>query len=132
MKRLLFFFLMCLPMMAGAQTRAVDRNCTLIGEAFAICKTDSLERDAVPCEKGTKWFITNNRIGDDNYVSFYIETPDGRKKEFNHWEKHDVCVYIIKREDGKKHYVVCDDIFNYLMLVQSGEKHLVQLLTKER
>ena len=107
----------------------VDRNMTLSGTLYAFTKEEEIKDENFKiANEGVKWHIKNMTAGGENYVSFWIETPSGSTIEYNSWKEHGVAVYIVK-DDGKTNYVVKDDTFSYLRMVEINGKHAVQLCT---
>ena len=136
MKKVLFLFMMCMAVISAySQNKhvVIDRNCKLSGQAFAILKTEKVSpQDAQFLSDGSQWYIDNKRIGNKNYVSFWIETPNGKKKEYNSWNDHGVTVYILNGDEGTKSYTVSDDTFCYLVIIEIEKgKYLIQLHTSE-
>ena len=111
----------------------INRDCTLSGGVFALCKSETVsQKDAIMVPEGSKWFIENKRIGKNNYVSFWIETPEGEKKELNYWKEHEVAAYIIKNDNGTTAYAIRDDMFSYLTMIEVKKGvYIIQLFTKE-
>ena len=107
----------------------VDRNMTLSGALYAITKEDSMTpKNFQVANDGVKWYIKNANIGGQNFVTFWIETPSGSTLEYNSWSEHGVAVHIIQDGD-KTNYVIKDDTFSYLRMVEFEGKHAVHLYT---
>lgn len=134
-KVLLFIALLSAVLTAGAKgdVKVINRDCTLSGGIFALCKAAKVSpQDAIVYNAGAKWYIENHRINNDNYISFWVEEDESAKKEYNYWKKNDVAVYIVTSENGKKSYAIRDDMFSYLTIIEIQENvFLIQLYTKE-
>ncbi|MBQ4388005.1 MAG: hypothetical protein II822_10440 [Prevotella sp.] len=105
----------------------VDRNVTLSGPLYAI----TLEKDPKNLsvmKDGVKWYLENKNIGHKNFITFWITTPDGTESEYHSWHEHGVAI-IVLREDGKTNYVVKDDTFSYVRIVEVDGKNAVHLHT---
>lgn len=133
MKKIIVLLVLMLAVLtASAQDTKriiVDRNMTLSGTLYAFTKDEQVKDENFQiANEGVKWYIKNMAAGGQNFVTFWIETPSGSTLEYNSWKEHGVAVYIIKDKD-KTNYVIKDDTFSYLRMVEINGKHAVQLCT---
>ena len=133
MKKALSITIMLLMAIAmSAQKRIIDRNLIFNGKLLAYSKAEIPNEDnAIVCEPGTEWYLENKHIGRDNYVSFWIQTSDGRRFESQYWNGNKVCI-MTNKEDGKKFYFVFDDTYMYLGMTEWNDGYILHLYTKER
>ena len=132
MKKALSITIMLLMAIAmSAQKRIIDRNLIFNGKLLAYSKAEIPNEDnAIVCEPGTEWYLENKHIGYDNYVSFWIQTTDGRRFESQYWNGNKVCI-MTNKEDGKKFYFVFDDTYRYLSMTELKDGYILHLYTKE-
>ena len=131
-KALSLTIMLLMAITMSAQKRIVDRNLIFNGKLLAYSKAEIPNEDnAITCEYGTEWYIENNRIGRDNYISFWIQTPDGRRTEYQNWHGNKACI-MTNKEDGKKFYFVFDDTYMYLSMTEWRDGYILHLYTKER
>ena len=134
MKKVLSIAIMLLMVISvSAQKRVIDRNLTLNGPLEAYTKSEKVTgENIIKCEKGTEWYLENKRIGEENHVTFWIQTPDGNKHEMQYWHGHETEIMMMN-EDGTKFFYVYDDTFIYVGLTQiKGGGYILRLCTKER
>lgn len=106
--------MMCALNTSAQEGKYLSRNITFSGKVIALLKTYTpQENDKITFPSGTMWYLKNVVIGNENHVSFWIETPDGIKHEYNTWDGHGVSIIDVKL-DGNKNYLVEDDAYNYL------------------
>jgi hypothetical protein len=136
MKKVLMTMMMALAAMtATAGGFRIDRNCTLSGNLFAVIKGDDIKpENAISYGEKAKWFIENHRIGEENYISFWIDKGDGMKCELQTWKENGAVVTLILNDEDKSqspNYTISDDMFNYLVMIQVEPKlYLIQLHTE--
>lgn len=134
MKKLLFITTMLLMAIvtSAQEMRAVDRNLTLNGPLIAYFKAEKpTEKNIIPCEEGTEWYLQNQRIGENNHITFWIQTPEGRRIENQYWHGNGVAIVLIK-DEGKNYYHVFDNDFYYLKIAVLEDTHTLQLFTRIR
>ena len=130
MKKVFLFIALMVTISTNAQNVFdIDRDVTFSGSLLGFCKSKEVSKETATFYKDTKWFIKNARVGSDNYVSFWIETNNGRQSEYNSWKGHNVVV-TIHQSDGRTHYFVSDDTFRYLTAVETDDGiYGIQLFT---
>lgn len=134
MKKLFLLMMMLMPLCVSAQEGIyLFRNVTFSGNIIALLKSYTpTDGDKTTYPSGTKWYLKNVVIGNDNYVSFWIETPDGRKHEYNTWNGHSVAIIDVKL-DGFKNYIVEDDMYSYLSISQvKNDFYILTLCTSDK
>jgi hypothetical protein len=134
MKKLLFITTMLLMAIvtSAQEMRAVDRNLTLNGSLIAYFKAEKpTEKNIIPCEEGTEWYLQNQRIGENNHITFWIQTSDGRRIENQYWHGNGVAIVLIK-DEGNNYYHVFDNDFYYLKIAVWEDTHTLQLFTRIR
>lgn len=134
-KRVIISFMLLFALAVSAQnSRIIDRNLTFSGDLVGLTKSHNpKEDDFIKYNDGRKWFLKNVRVGDENHIRFWIETPDGMSIEYQTWSGHMACIMFFKNSDGNQCYNVFDDTFVYLMIVEIGEgKYIAKLCTDER
>ena len=125
-------FMLLMAFAVSAQKRVIDRNLVFNGPLLAYTKAETPSKEnLIRCAEGTEWYLENQRVGENNHVSFWIQTPDGRKTENRYWHGNDVAI-LMNKEDGKKYYFVYDDTFIYVDLAEWENGYLLQLYTKEK
>lgn len=130
MKKLLLFVAVMLASLnvSAQEGKYLFRNLTFSGKIIALLKTYTpQEEDKIYFPQGTIWYLKNVVLGDENYISFWIETPDGRKHEYNIWNGHGVAVIDVNI-DGNKNYLVEDDLYNYLSISQIKDDYYIMTL----
>ena len=135
MKKLKLIATMLLAVItSGAQEkRIIDRDLTFNGPLTTLSRAENpSDENAIFFDEGYEWYLQNKRIGKNNYVSFWIQAPDGSKKEFNSWKDHDVSILVKKTEDNKIIYAVFDDTYLYLTILKYGSIYYAHLYTSER
>ena len=131
-KALSITIMLLMAITMSAQKRIVDRNLIFNGKLLAYSKAEIPNDDnAIVCEPGTEWYLENKHIGHDNYVSFWIQTSDGRRFESQYWKGNKVCI-MTNKEDGKKFYFVFDDTYMYVSMTEWRDGYILHLYTKER
>ena len=132
-KVLSLMLVMSAVLTASAQVDCItiDRDVTFSGPLFAICKGKELNKNTVTrYEDGVTFYIKNSRVAGSNYVSFWIETTDGRQREYNSWKDNDLHVSMCNTDKGTNAYVISDDTFKYLTAIEMDDgKYGVQLFT---
>lgn len=132
-KVFLLIFVMLAAITASAQDnfRIIDRNVTFSGPVFALCKSKEVtNKTAIKYGDGFTFYIKNDRVGNDNFISFWIETLDGNISEYNSWKDNDVHIKMLKTEKGNNVYIISDDTFKYLTAIGMEDgKYGIQLYT---
>ena len=133
MKRLSFLMLMLIVVLsASAQEviKAIDRDVTFTGQLYVLCKSKEItQKTAYSYGEDAKWYIKNDRIGDNNYISFWIEDSEGKKYEYNSWKEHGVTI-LLHIDKNRIAYEISDDTFRYLLAAQIEDgRHGIQLYT---
>lgn len=134
MKKILLLLFALITVVAKAQIHNLNREFNVTNTAFAMCETEDLQKDLVTFKDGVKWHLENSPIGDKNYVRFWIETPDGEKLKRQTWNGDNIKVFLNVNEKGKKSFLVGDDLFLHLRIMEfdfGWVVHLCSVLAKE-
>lgn len=133
MKQLIFTLALLMVGMTASAQKIIDRNMTLSGDVAGLFKkAKPVESDLITYESGTMWYLRNDVIGKDNYIRFWIETPDGRNNEICTWHEHGVVIIDVSDKE-KKCYFVLDDDYQYAVVVEvQPEQYVIKLHTEAR
>ena len=87
MKKVLLIIAMLtvnMTIFAQNEIMSIDRDVTFSGVVKILSKDQKLNRETAKMyEEGTKFFLQNKNVDGDNFVTFWIESPDGKKSEDN-------------------------------------------------
>ena len=135
MKRVLLMMLIMSAVLTASAQEGIylSRNVTLSGKIVALTKTYTpREIDKKLFPEGTMWYLNNVVIGNENHISFWIETPDGRIHEYNTWSGHNIAIIDVKL-DGLKNYIVEDDMYSYFSTSQiKNDFYILTLCTSDK
>lgn len=135
MKRVLLMMLIMSAVLTASAQEGIylSRNVTLRGKIVALTKTYTpREIDKKLFPEGTMWYLNNVVIGNENHISFWIETPDGRIHEYNTWRGHNIAIIDVKL-DGLKNYIVEDDMYSYFSTSQiKNDFYILTLCTSDK
>ena len=135
MRKVLFMMLMLSAVLTARSQDGIylSRNITFSGKIVTLTKTYTpQEGDKIYFQSGSMWYLKNVVLGNENHISFWIETPDGRKHEYNTWSGYNVAIIDVKL-DGFKNYIVEDDMYSYLSLSQiKDDFYILTLCTSDK
>ena len=135
MKKVLLIIAMLtvnMTIFAQNEIMSIDRDVTFSGVVKILSKDQKLNRETAKMyEEGTKFFLQNKNVDGDNFVTFWIESPDGKKSEYNTWKDNDTEIILLINKNGNN-FGVRDDTFNYLNITSFGEFSIVTLYTRKR
>ena len=127
MKKVLFLFLMCLPMMAGAQEETdsvakqskrkieITTDFNMAGDAVLLAKSTKVSKSDL---KPMKWELTNQTVGDANFITLKITNEKtGKMEELKSWKDG---VHLMMEIDEKKQamYTIYDDTFIHCRIIE--------------
>lgn len=135
MKKVIVLIMMMLATLSVSAQEGyyLSRNVTFSGKIVALLKTYTpQEGDKIYFPSGSMWYLKNVVLGNENHISFWIETTDGRKHEYNTWSGYNVAIIDVKL-DGFKNYIVEDDMYSYLSLSQiKDDFYVLTLCTSDK
>lgn len=133
MKKILLLLALMVAMVASAQDdhKVITKNVKFSGQIEFVTKSKKIQGNPIwKFPEGTMWYLSNTTDGKNNYVDFYIETPDGMHREVMTWGKNEVSV-IVMDPKTKPVYVVMDEEYSYLTILPvKDEKYLIQIVTQ--
>lgn len=132
MKKVLFLFLMCLPIVVCAQDekkeeRVVNMNRTFSvgGKALMCLRSANAGKNDL---KALTWVLENNLIGEKNFITFNVDNAKTNRMEARQTWNDGEQVQMRIDEKGLKTYVVYDDTFIHLLLTEIGQDVYVIML----
>ena len=102
----------------------MNREFSVTGTLKEYCVTEELD-GLFKVKKGVNWHLENSPYNEQNYIRFWIETPNGEQEEYKSWKGKEIKIVMILNEDGKKNYLIRDDLFQHLIIMQLEEGYLV-------
>lgn len=133
MKKLLAILaIMVIAMTAYAQDHdVIRRNAKFSGQVDFVTKSKKIAGNPIWNYKpGTMWHLTSNVVGDDIYVEFYIETPDGLHREIMQWRQSEAVIVVFDPNTNPS-YTVMNDEYSFLTIMPNKKgKYIVQIVTQ--
>ena len=133
MKKLLTILaIMVIAMTASAQDYdVIRRNAKFSGPVDFVTKSKKIAGNPIWNYKpGTMWHLTSNVVGDDIYVEFYIETPDGLHSEIMQWRQSEAVIVVFDPNTNPS-YTVMNDEYSFLTIMPNKKgKYIVQIVTQ--
>ena len=102
----------------------MNREFSVTGTLKKYCVTEELD-GLINVKKGVNWHLENSPYNEQNYIRFWIETPNGEQEEYKVWKGKEIKIVMILNEDGGKNYLIRDDLFQHLIIMQLEEGYLV-------
>ena len=129
MKKLLFLLIgMLVASIMSAQENEskfidMNRDFKVSGECAFFCKTES-PNPSDACD--LIWELSNQRIGEDNFVILIVKDKNDKIIESVTW-KENIDVFLLKTGE-KRNYIVNDDTFSHLRIIEQDKgKYAVHL-----
>lgn len=120
MKRILLILtcMICLNIQAQDVT-VINTNVNLSGNAIAFCESPKLDCKNPYLKSGFKWHLTNKKLIDQNFITFYLTDEKGNEYNYSFWpEGCEIRMIVI---DDVHCYAVLDETFRHLMILERKE-----------
>ena len=79
---------------------------------------------------GTMWYLQSDAVGEDIYVRFYIETPDGMHREVMSWSESEAFIVVFNPKTNPS-YTVMNNEYSFLTIIPGKNgKYMIQIVTQ--
>ena len=123
---ILLMLLICLT--ASAQEPILLENDFQINGNMTLFWETEDSNDISNADEGAKWHLEQKNINGIHYITFWIDLLDPKLKQLNKTTWKNAIVTLTKTDEKTKMYVVSDNQFRHLLIVEYEKgKNLVQL-----